>query len=130
MASRKAVFQSWEKHINSGVNKDECLLLDGRMTGELYQIFAVQGNNEAQIKEYKEKHLFDDSEVAEIDCTVKSSTFMAMGIASMMTGMLCNFLTNRKLGMDLREIPFTQRMFMPIVDYKIEEVEVQLQQTV
>lgn len=127
MAARKLAFEAWENHVGKEVNMgrsiNSCLFIDGRLLGELMEVICVQGNNENQIREYKEKHLFTDEEVAAEDCTTKSTTFAAMMISGVITASLCNFLSNRKLGMDVREVPFYQRLFTPIFENKKQEVE-------
>lgn len=122
MKSRKEIFDAWERTLNVAENKDDFLLLDGRLGPENYQIFAIQGNNQEQINEYKEKHLFNDGDVEDLPCTAKQTSFLAMGIAFNITSILCNFLTNRKIGMDMRNVPFETRMFSPIFNYKTEEI--------
>ena len=123
MATRKEVFELWEESLNKSINKEEHLLLDGRMNGELFEIFAIQGNNLEQIQEYKDNWLFSDSEVEELECTRKSTTFVAMGIASFITATLCNWLANKKMDAELKEVPFHQRFFVPFLDYKTESIE-------
>lgn len=122
MSARKQVFECWEKQWSPNGKKDN-LFIDGRLTGEMYEVFCIQGDNPEQIEKYKSEHLFSDEEAQVLDCTTKQSTFGAMGIASLMTGLLCNWLTNRKMDMDFREIPFYSRVYYPLMDYKKEEVE-------
>lgn len=129
MKGRKEVFESWEKNMNirlaeaDGTTREEFLFIDGRMIGELFEVFVIQGNHQEQIAEYTEKWLFDDSEVAEADCTTKQTTFVAMGIASMITGLLCNWLANRKLGDDYRAVSFHTRLHVPSMFFETREVE-------
>lgn len=133
MKTRKEVFEAWLKQRNElsidykegdeFTGSSNFLLIDGRLLMETAEVFCIQGNNEEQIKEYKEKWLFDDSDVAELECTTKQSTFAAMGIAGMITATLCNWLTNRKLDIDFREVPFHQRMYYPALDFKKQEID-------
>lgn len=128
MEARKLVFEEWNKdrevskkgNLLDGANNH--LLIDGRLTMEMMEIIAVQGSNEEQIERYKREFLFDDEEADVLDCTTKQSTFGAMMIASLMTATLCNFLTNKKLGEEFREVPFYQRFHLPIFNYKKTEV--------
>lgn len=123
MAARKLVFESWVKSIKIKNTASEALFIDGRCTGEMYEIFAIQGNDEIAIQEYMDNHLFTDDESEELDCTKKSTTFVAMGIASQITATVCNFLTNYKLKMEIRDIPFYQRMFIPNMLYTTRQTE-------
>lgn len=123
MSTRKEVFEVWKNHVKKSSNKDKCLLIDGRLTAELFEILAVQGDKEEQVEEYEKKYLFDDSEVEELSCTAKQTTYTAMGIASFMTAILCNWLTNRKLGMDFRETPLHTRIYYPAMLFGISVKE-------
>lgn len=118
MVARRDGFETWSTTF--GDNK-EALFIDGRLLMETCEVFTIKGGDLGAIKEYKEKWLFKDSEVEDLDCTNKQSTFAAMTIAGMITGTLCNFLTNKKLQIDFREVPFHQRMYFPILNYKTEE---------
>lgn len=139
MSARKEVFETWEKYISSlsaeGSDLSECLLMDGRLTMEMFEIFTIRGNDEAAIEKYKKDHLFSDEESILLDCSTKQSTFGAMGIASFMTATLCNFLTNNKLGIEMREIPFYNRFYLPMMLHTTEyavrpEAVVELYETI
>lgn len=118
MAARKTVFEAWKESISQEPGLQAgALLLDGRLTTEMFEVLAVQWKPE-QLEEYEKDYLFSDDEAEILDCTNKQSTFSAMGIASLMTATLCNFLTNRKLGMDFREVPFYQRIYYPAMELK------------
>jgi len=122
MAARKLAYERWLYTISQEPeNADQAIFMDGRLNLEMMEIITLQGNNPDHIREYREKYLFDDKEVEDIECTVKQSTFAAMGIACLMTATLCNWLTNKKLGMDFREVPMYQRLILPICNYKTEE---------
>jgi hypothetical protein len=125
MAARKQIFEEWERHVASVrdvLDDQHFLFIDGRMAGELSEVFIVDGNKQEQIDEYK-NWLFDDNEIEEIDCTMKQTTFVAMGIASFITSSLCNWLSNNKLGVEFKEVPFHQRFYAPMLDFKTESVE-------
>lgn len=120
MKARKDVYNGWKEEY--GLDPG-ALFMDGRLLIENSEVFTIQGGDHLSMKEYEKNWLFDDSEVAEQDCTLKQSTFAAMGIAALMTATLCNWLTNWKLEAIFREVPFHQRMYYPALDYKKEEVE-------
>ena len=122
MAARKQIFEDWKMHVITSHNPEQCLFIDGRMAGELCEVFIVQGDKPEQLDEY-ESWLFDDLEIEELDCTMKQTTFVAMGIASFITSSLCNWLANNKMGIEYKEVPFHQRFYAPMLDFKIESVE-------
>lgn len=126
MKSRREVFMEWRQHVNSKTlaeEKAKCLLIDGRMLGELCEVLCVQGDNEEQMNKYEKDYLFSDEEVEAEDCTTKSTTFVAMLIAGLITATLCNWLTNKKLGEEFREVPLHQRFYVPLMDYKQINIE-------
>jgi hypothetical protein len=120
MKSRREIFEAWIEHMKNDNQKG--LFIDGRLTLEMSEIFAIQSDRQDQIEEYKLKHLFSDEESQILDCTTKQSTFGAMLISSLITSTLCNYLTNRKLDVDFREIPFYNRMYLPIFQQELRDV--------
>lgn len=89
MLARKNMFNNWVKGLTDE-NKSEAIFIDGRLLAEQYQIFCVRGEDLEAIEAYK-KHLFNDSEVEDVECTYKQTTHCAAGIASHMIGFLTNF---------------------------------------
>lgn len=123
MTARKTAFNEWARHVEArkevlDESSHNFLFIDGRLTLEMWEVFAIKGNDQEAIDRYKKEHLFSDEEANQVDCTTKQSTFGAMGIASFITGTLCNFLTNLKYGFDLREVPFYHRVHLPMMQQK------------
>lgn len=108
MIARQTVFNNWEKHIAelSEERKAQCLLIDGRLAAEEFQVLALQGNDERAIREYKEDWLFNDSEAEETICSYKQTTFMANMIASTMINIFVNFVANECNPIIDRDVPF------------------------
>lgn len=126
MAARKLVYEDWKRCCTATLGKEfvkGSILIDGRLTMEMFEVFAIQCNRPEQMEQYEKEHLFSDEEAQILDCTTKQSTFGAMGIAAQITATLCNHLTNIKLEDDFREVPFYQRMHYPIVQYRATEVK-------
>lgn len=118
MKSRKEIFESW---ISEYKGCNNSLFIDGRLLIENMEIFTIVGDNTKAIEDYETNHLFDDNEVADLDCTSKQSSFGAMTIAGLITATLCNFLTNKKLDVNFRNIPFHQKLYLPLFKYDIIE---------
>lgn len=123
MAARRMVFENWVRYGDkvSEEERQKMILIDGRLTLEMYEVLAIHHAPE-QITHYEKYDLFSDEEGSAVGCTVKQSTFSAMGIGSMITAVLCNHLTNLKYGMAAREVPYYQRMYLPAFDYTKREV--------
>lgn len=106
MTARKNMFKNWKYYVLTHTEEAaESIFIDGRLLSSSYQIFIVQGDNPANMKRYEE-FLFEDSEVEDIDCTMKQTTHCAAGIASHMIGFLTNFAANVVNGGKFNQIPF------------------------
>ena len=106
MTARRNMFTNWKQYlIDNPEDVAESIFIDGRLLANSYQIFIVQGDMPDNIKRYEE-YLFDDSEVEDVDCTLKQTTHCAAGIASHMIGFLTNFAANVVNGGKFNQIPF------------------------
>lgn len=106
MAARKIFFNNWLKHVRNSNHPERCLYIDGRLSAESYQIFAIQGTDERAIKEYIEKWLFDDSEADKTVCSYKQTSHMAAMIASNMVNIYVNHMANQCNPIIPRDVPF------------------------
>jgi molybdopterin/thiamine biosynthesis adenylyltransferase len=105
MEARKDMFANWCR-----VESTNKIFIDGRLNGELLQIFCVTHD---KVEAYK-KHLFEDSEVADGNCTLKSTSHTAAMIASYMVAFFTNHMTNLKVDDTEREVPFFTEIFIPL----------------
>ena len=106
MEARKIFFNNWMRHVFSDSNPERCLYIDGRLSAESYQIFAIRGDDHRAIEEYKTKWLFDDSEAEETICSYKQTSFMAAMIASNMVNIYVNHMANLCDPIIPRDVPF------------------------
>lgn len=119
MKARKDMFEVW-KSVASSVNSQGRLsdgsiplYIDGRLLMEQMQIFCIKPEA-AAIKEYEDKHLFDDDAIPEAACSLKQTTHSATMIASLMVGFFTNHLANIANKNNAREVPFMYEYFIPI----------------
>lgn len=105
MAARTTMFNNWKKHLLSlsPESRKECILIDGRLEAEQFQIFCV---TEDTMDAYESEHLFGDHEIPDAPCTLKQTSHMAAMIAATMTGFFTNHLANLRLGEQIRAVPF------------------------
>ncbi len=124
MTPRRSVYEGWKKEVARLPEDFQkiAILIDGRLTMEMYEVFTIRFSDKARMEEYEREHLFSDEEAQVLDCTTKQSTFAAMGIAAEMTAILCNHLTNIKLDMDFRETSFYIRKYYPMLETKKVEI--------
>ena len=94
MQARKIFFESWCRYIGVVEDKANCLFLDGRLSIDTLQIFAIRGDDDYNIGRYAREFLFSDSEAEETVCSMKQTTYLACMIASLMTNLFTNFVAN------------------------------------
>jgi molybdopterin/thiamine biosynthesis adenylyltransferase len=109
MAARKLLFENW------AAQEDRSIFIDGRMLAESFQIYAVIKGRE---EEYRAT-LFDDGEVVDQPCSAKATSHTGAMIASMMTGILTNHMSNVKLDMNIREVPFMITFEIPLLTFNL-----------
>lgn len=108
MKARKDLFEVWKRSISSCSVTP--LFIDGRLTMEQMQIFAVTPD---RIQQYEE-HLFDDSEVEDAACTLKQTSHTAAMIAGHMTSIFTNHITNIYERAIHRDVPFYYEFYGPV----------------
>lgn len=118
MEARKVFYNNWKKQVLKADSsmKFQYLLIDGRLEAETWQIYCVTPET---MELYEEEGLFDESEVkTKALCTLKQTSHMAAMIGSVMLGFLTNYLSNIKLGMKIRKVPFFTEFGMANSYYK------------
>ena len=108
MDARKSYFSNWAYGVSNldWSTKKSCLFIDGRVSAEELQIFCITGDDEYNIKRYSTEFLFDDSESESVVCSYKQTTFMASMIASLITNLFINFVSNLNNPTIERDLPF------------------------
>lgn len=121
MEARKIFFRSWCLHLEdmNDEAKKKCLFIDGRLAAEEFQIFAITGDNDYAINEYRDKYLFSDDEADATVCSYKQTAFCACMIASYMVNLLANFAALMS-GDNFRTLPFKTSYDATIMLFKTE----------
>lgn len=112
MEARKNLF----KHFLNEAPSDCSIFIDGRLEAEQLQVFAIRRDDEDRIAEYQEKHLFLDSSIEDVACTIKQTSHIASMIASVMSSVYFNHLSNIKNGVEIREVPFFTEFSSPMMN--------------
>ena len=104
MASRKLAYEKWVELLESTPEneRDQFILIDGRLLAETYQIYTVTKDNYLKYKE----SLLEDSEVEDEPCTMKATRFASWGIVSDMVAVFLNWCTNLAYEDEIREVPY------------------------
>lgn len=108
MEARRTLFKIWKntcEHFS-----EQGIFIDGRLEAEFFQIYCVTLD---KADEY-EKYLFDDSEIAEASCSYKQTSHSAAMIAAQMTSFFTNYITNQRMGAEVRSVPFYHEYFIPV----------------
>lgn len=111
MEARKLMFQKWKEQDNREI------FIDGRMLCESGMVFAVRTDDD--IKRYEEE-LFEDSDVEEQACSMKATSHCGAFIASTMTAIFNNYVTNIKRKEYFREVPFKTSFGLDLLMYDLE----------
>lgn len=121
MEARKTFFRSWWLHVEDldDEARKKCLFIDGRLAAEEFQIFAITGDNDYAINEYRDKYLFSDDEADATVCSYKQTAFCACMIASYMVNLLANFAALMSDD-NFRTLPFKTSYDATIMLFKTE----------
>lgn len=108
MRARRNYFAAWRYHVQSLPieKRKDCLFLDGRLSIDTLQVFAIAGDDEYSMNLYKNKYLFSDEQAEHTICSLKQTTYLACMIAAIMTNIFINFIANFSL-----EVPYTIPFF-------------------
>lgn len=119
MRARRTTFERWVEAVQSGAFPGDYLFIDGRLSAEVLQVYAVAGDNPYDINKYRET-LFDDNEADSEICSYKQTSFMANMIASLITNVFVNYVASKIDGGAAREIPFKTEYLGEMMWFKSE----------
>ena len=111
--ARKILFDLWKNLIDV---YEKAIFIDGRLDGELLQIYCVTKEN------YKlyESTLNEDSLVTMgTQCTMQQTSHVGAMIGSYMVSFFTNHLTNIAEEIDAREVPYFFEKFLPLAQETI-----------
>lgn len=90
MKARKLTFNRWKNTVSKdNVPDDKCILIDGRLLAEQFQILFVTPD---RADEYEQKYLFEDAEVEDANCSYKQTSHFAANIAAKMVQGFTNWI--------------------------------------
>jgi molybdopterin/thiamine biosynthesis adenylyltransferase len=107
MQARKDLFEVWKRSHGGPITP---LFIDGRLEMEQLQIFCVTPEN---MENYEENQLFSDSNVPDLECTLKQTSHAAAMIASHMVGFFTNHIANVYERQNIRAVPYYYEYFIP-----------------
>jgi molybdopterin/thiamine biosynthesis adenylyltransferase len=124
--ARKILFNLWKERLNtfSGEDRKKSIFIDGRLDGELLQIYCVTEDNYLLY----EPTLNEENLVTMgTHCTMQQTSHVGAMIASHMVSFFTNHLANLEEGIDYREVPYFYEVFIPLAQVttisKAESIE-------
>lgn len=116
MEARKVMFEKWVKDFatNPKFEKKACIYIDGRLLAESGKVFAVTRSNYEKYRDY----LYQDADIKDQPCSFKTTSHSAGIIAGLMTSVFNNYITNVKLNMNVRDVPFLLEYELPIMTFE------------
>lgn len=115
MKTRKLAFETWLKTVNK---QDPGLFIDGRLSVDTLQVFAISTNDSTNIDKYKKEYLFEDEEADATICNMKQTTFMGNMIASVMVNIFINYCRNIVNKLDISDVPFFTEFTSDSINFK------------
>lgn len=109
MEARRLFFDKWLSQVvakETLEEKKQCLFIDGRLSAEYFQVFAITGDDVVAQNNYHNNELFSDAEADETVCSYKQTTYMANMIGSVIVNVFTNFVANEVAGAPIRELPY------------------------
>ena len=103
IAARRTVYNKWKCNIAS---YKPTILIDGRLTADKWQIFAIPSNDVKRMEVYEKEWLFPESEAQHLPCSFKQTTYMAAMIASYMCNLFVNFIAESTKPIVPYSVPF------------------------
>lgn len=113
MKTRKLAFKKWKEQENRE------LFIDTRNAIEITEVYCVQKGME----EKYEKTLYSDKEANDLPCNLKSSMHCCLIGVGLISSCFCNYISNKNLNMNLRDIPFYQSFEIPFLRYEIQNLQ-------
>ena len=107
MRAREVFYEAWKERLSiNGVDKKNCLFIDGRLTANELQILCLTGTDDYYMQQYERRFLFPDSMAVSEQCSFKQTGYMANMIGSLITNLVVNFCANQCNPPVKRALPF------------------------
>lgn len=119
ITARRTVFNKWKQSVSG--ESEEFIFIDGRLTADKWQIFAIPSKDKKKMEEYEKEWLFPQSEAQALPCSFKQTTYMAAMIASYMCNLFVNFIAESTKPLVPYSIPFMTEFDAQTLELKTYE---------
>ena len=121
ITARQTVYNYWKRAVMN--DSKEYILIDGRLTADKWQIFAIPSKDQKRMEVYEKEWLFPQSEAQHLPCSFKQTTYMAAMIASYMCNLFVNFIAESTKPIVPYSIPFMTEFDAQTFEMKTYECE-------
>lgn len=121
ITARQTVYNYWKRA--TMYDSNEYILIDGRLTADKWQIFAIPSKNQKRMEVYEREWLFPQSEAQHLPCSFKQTTYMAAMIASYMCNLFVNFIAESTKPIVPYSVPFMTEFDAQTFEMKTYECE-------
>ena len=121
ITTRQTVYNYWKRAVMN--DSKEYILIDGRLTADKWQIFAIPSKDQKRMEVYEKEWLFPQSEAQHLPCSFKQTTYMAAMIASYMCNLFVNFIAESTKPIVPYSIPFMTEFDAQTFEMKTYECE-------
>lgn len=121
ITARQTVYNYWKRTVMYDSN--EYILIDGRLTADKWQIFAIPSKDQKRMEVYEKEWLFPQNEAQHLPCSFKQTTYMAAMIASYMCNLFVNFIAESTKPIVPYSIPFMTEFDAQTFEMKTYECE-------
>ena len=121
ITARQTVYNYWKRA--TMYDSNEYILIDGRLTADKWQIFAIPSKDQKRMEVYEKEWLFPQSEAQHLPCSFKQTTYMAAMIASYMCNLFVNFIAESTKPIVPYSIPFMTEFDAQTFEMKTYECE-------
>lgn len=118
MDGRKYSYYRWKESLVRAGQRDKCIFIDGRLTANMFQIFAITGDDLVNMAIYENQWLFNDNEAVELPCSFKQTSHIAAMIASVMTNIYINYIAKVECGIEYT-VPFITTYNADMMNFNI-----------
>lgn len=109
MKARKIIFDKWSKLPHREI------FIDMRANMEEFTVFVVK--DDKSIQRYNDEFYSDES-IPDLPCSMKSTSHCSAMCASIAIGLFTNYLSNKNSGEDIRDLPFSTKISIPLSLYE------------
>lgn len=112
--TRAKLFERWA----ASWRGNKAIFIDGRMLAEDGEVYAVDASKKEHMEAYRTTLFEPDARSAPL-CTARATSHCGALTAIFMLTLYTNFMTNKAMGMEIRDVPFKTEFHLPMMDFEV-----------